>query len=49
MVNSNDGTQQVLAYGDDINLVGDDVRTITKNAEVSAQTPKMKVLNCTII
>ena len=26
------GTHQVLAYADDVNLIGDDVRTIERNA-----------------
>ena len=28
------GTHQVLAYADDVNLIGDDIRTIERNAEV---------------
>ena len=28
------GTHQVLAYADDVNLIGDDVRTIERNADV---------------
>ena len=28
------GTHQLLAYGDDVNLVGDDIRTIQRNADV---------------
>ena len=28
------GTHQVLAYGDDVNLIGDDNRTIERNADV---------------
>ena len=28
------GTHQVLAYADDINLIGDDIRTIGRNADV---------------
>ena len=27
------GTHQVLAYADDVNLTGDDIRTIERNAE----------------
>ena len=26
------GTHQILAYADDVNLIGDDIRTIEKNA-----------------
>ena len=29
-----DGTHQVLAYADDVNLIGDDIRTIERNADV---------------
>ena len=29
------GTHQVLAYEDDANLIGDDIRTIERNADVS--------------
>jgi hypothetical protein len=32
------GTHQVLTYSDDVNLVGDDVRTIEINADVSSNT-----------
>ena len=28
------GTNQVLAYVDDVNLIGDDMRTIERNADV---------------
>ena len=28
------GTHQVLAYADDVNLLGDDIRTTERNAEV---------------
>ena len=28
------GTHQVLAYADDVNIIGDDVRTIEWNADV---------------
>ena len=28
------GTHQVLAYADDVNLIGDDIRTIERNADV---------------
>ena len=28
------GTHQVLAYADDVNLTGDDIRTIERNADV---------------
>ena len=28
------GTHQVLAYGDDVNSIGDDIRTIERNADV---------------
>jgi len=28
------GTHQVLAYTDDVNLIGDDIRTIERNAYV---------------
>jgi Reverse transcriptase (RNA-dependent DNA polymerase). len=28
------GTHQVLAYADDVNLTGDDIRTIKRNADV---------------
>ena len=28
------GTHQVLAYVDDVNLIGDDIRTIERNAEI---------------
>ena len=28
------GTHQVLAYADDVNLLGDDIRTIERNADV---------------
>ena len=28
------GTHQVLAYADDVNLIGDDIRTIKRNADV---------------
>ena len=31
---SMNGTHQVLAYADDINLIGDDIRTIGRNADV---------------
>ena len=29
------GTHQVLAYADDVNLIGDDIRTIERNAGVT--------------
>ena len=28
------GTHQVLAYADDVNLIGDDIRTIERNSDV---------------
>ena len=28
------GTHQVIAYADDVNLIGDDIRTIERNADV---------------
>ena len=28
------GTHQVLAYADDVNLIGDDISTIERNADV---------------
>ena len=28
------GTHQVLAYADDVNLTGDDIRTVERNADV---------------
>ena len=28
------GTHQVLAYAEDVNLIGDDIRTIERNADV---------------
>ena len=28
------GTHQVLAYADDVNLIGDDIRTIKRNADM---------------
>ena len=28
------GTHQELAYADDVNLIGDDIRTIERNADV---------------
>ena len=28
------GTHPVLAYADDVNLIGDDIRTIERNADV---------------
>ena len=28
------GTHQVLAYADDVSLIGDDIRTIERNADV---------------
>ena len=28
------GTHQVLAYADDVNLIGEDIRTIERNADV---------------
>ena len=28
------GTHQVLAHADDVNLIGDDIRTIERNADV---------------
>ena len=34
------GTHQVLAYAEDIHLIGDDFRTIERNAEVLLNTCK---------
>ena len=34
------GTHQVLAYVDDVNLIGDDIRTIDRNAGVLLNTCK---------
>ena len=34
------GTHQVLAYADDVNLIGDDIRTIERNADVLLNTCK---------
>ena len=34
------GTYQVLAYADDVNLIGDDIRSIKRNAEVLINTCK---------
>ena len=34
------GTHQVLAYAGDINLIGDDIRTIERNADVLSQVCK---------
>ena len=28
------GTHQILAYADDVNLIGDDIRTIERNVDV---------------
>ena len=28
------GTHQILAYANDVNLIGDDIRTIERNADV---------------
>ena len=28
------GTRQVLAYADDVNLIGDDIRTVERNSNV---------------
>ena len=33
-LDKNDDTHQVLAYADDVDLIGDDIRTIERNAEV---------------
>ena len=32
------GTHQVLAYADDVNLIDDDIRTIERNADVLLNT-----------
>ena len=34
------GTHQVLAFADDVNLIGDDIRTIERNADVLLNTCK---------
>ena len=34
------GTHQVLAYADDINLIGDDIRKIETNSEVESNACK---------
>ena len=34
------GTHQVLAYADDVNLIGDDIRTIERNTDVSLNAYK---------
>ena len=34
------GTHQVFAYEDDVNLIGDDIRTIERNADVLLNTRK---------
>ena len=34
------GTHQVLAYADDVNLIGDDIRTIERNTDVLLNTFK---------
>ena len=34
------GTHQVLAYADDVNLIGDDIRTTERNADVLLNTCK---------
>ena len=38
-------THQVLAYADDVNLIGDDIRTIERNAEVLLNTCKGLAVN----
>ena len=39
------GTHQVLAYADDVNLIGDDIRTIERNAHVLLNACKNKGLS----
>ena len=34
------GTHQVIAYADDINLIGDDIRTIKRNVDVLLNASK---------
>jgi hypothetical protein len=34
------GTHQLLAYADDVNLLGDDIDTIKKNTETSIEATK---------
>ena len=34
------GTHQVLAYADDVNLIGDDIRAIERNTEVILNASK---------
>jgi len=34
------GSHQILVYADDVNLIGDDIRTIYRNAEVLLNTFK---------
>ena len=36
------GTHQVFAYADDVNLIGDDIRTIERNAGVLLNTSKVQ-------
>ena len=36
------GTHQVLAYADDVNLIGDDIRTIERNADVLLNACKVR-------
>ena len=35
-----DGTHQVLAYADDVNLIGDDIRTIQRNTNMLLKSCK---------
>ena len=37
------GTHQVLAYADDVNLIGDDIKTIERNAQVLLNASKILV------
>ena len=39
------GTQQVLAYADDVNLIGDVIRTVEINADVQLDDCKILVSN----
>ena len=34
------GNHQVLAYADDVNLIGNDIRTIETNSDVLLNAPK---------
>ena len=43
------GTHQVLAYADDVNLIGDDIRTIERNAVVLLDVCKNNVLEVNIV